>query len=412
MISAPRILASLAVGLATGALLGRFGMADGPVRIADLIGGLWLDGLRMTIVPLVFLLIVTGVSSAARTGANGVARRVGPLFAALLLGSALAGAVLGGFLLSFWTPPEAGLLNGLQPAAKMPPLPAPSEIVRNLVPTNPVAAAANGAIVPLTVFALVFGLALSRLSPEARAATALFDAALEAMLLVVRWVLLLAPAGVFALALGAAGRIGLGLGGALLWYVGVQIAVTLALALAMYGLVLLSPVRLRAFAAAAAPAQAIAFSTQSSLASLPAMVSGCARLKLDEASTGATLPLAVAVFRIAAPASIVVVTLTLARLGGVEIGPYQLGIVILLATLNTLVIAGLPNQITFFAAYAPPAIAAGVPIELLPLMLAIDTVPDMFYTVTNVTADMTAATLTARRPAGQPDGQPEPAPIS
>ena len=67
-----------------------------------------------------------------------------------------------------------------------------------------------------------------------------------------------------------------------------------------------------------------------------------------------------------------------------------------MATLNTLVIAGLPNQITFFAAYAPPALAAGVPIELLPLVLAIDTIPDIFYTVSNVTADLAVTAVAAR----------------
>ena len=86
-------------------------------------------------------------------------------------------------------------------------------------------------------------------------------------------------------------------------------------------------------------------------------------------------------------------TLALARLSGVELGWTQLAVVVAFATLNTLVIAGLPNQITFFAAYAPPAVAVGVPIELLPIFLAVDAVPDIFYTLSNVTADLAVTSL-------------------
>jgi Na+/H+-dicarboxylate symporter len=66
-------------------------------------------------------------------------------------------------------------------------------------------------------------------------------------------------------------------------------------------------------------------------------------------------------------------------------------------------VVGLPGQVTFFAATAPSALALGAPIELLPLLLAIDTVPDMIRTVANVTADLAAAALVAARtPAAAP----------
>ena len=107
--------------------------------------------------------------------------------------------------------------------------------------------------------------------------------------------------------------------------------------------------------------------------------------------------MAVALFRIAAPASIVIVSLALAHLAGVTLGPLQLAIIAGLVVVNALTIAGLPNQITFFAAYAPPALAAGVPIELLPLMLPVDAIPDMAHTLSNVTADHGVTALLAPR---------------
>jgi len=218
------------------------------------------------------------------------------------------------------------------------------------------------------------------------------------MLMIVRWVLLLAPLGVFALAFGVGAKIGLGAGAALAHYVGVQIVVTAILGLAMYPLAIFAGrVKPGAFARAAFPAQAVAASTQSSLASLPPMLSGAKRLGLPADSSSVVLPLAVALFRIAAPASIVIVTLALAKMSGVPVGPAQIAIAVLLASVNTLVIAGLPNQVTFFAAYAPPALAAGVPIELLPLLLAVDTIPDIFYTITNVTADVAVTSVVSNR---------------
>lgn len=98
-----------------------------------------------------------------------------------------------------------------------------------------------------------------------------------------------------------------------------------------------------------------------------------------------------------APAAITLAILALAKLNGVELSLAQLALVVPLSVLNNLVIAGLPNQISFFAAYAPVALAVGVPIELLPLFLAVDTIPDMFATTANVTADLAVTTLLTER---------------
>lgn len=408
MSNAARILAGLAAGLILGTLGASAGWSIGrAVAVAGVLGGLWLDGLKMTVIPLVFCLIVTGIASATATaGAGGVTRRALFLFVGLLLVSALVGASLGSALLGAWSPP-AGALDGLRAAlgtGEIPKIPPVAEWFRTLVPTNVVSAAAEGAIVPLTIFALFFGLAAARLPlAQSRALLGFFEATAQAMLTIVGWVLLLAPIGVFGLAFGVGARLGLGAAAVLAHYVSVQIVVTVVLGLAMYPLAALAGrVKLRTFAKAAFPAQAVAASSQSSLASLPPMLAGAGRLDVSATTASVVLPLAVALFRIAAPASIVIVTLAMARMSGLEIGPAQIAIAALLASINTLVIAGLPNQVTFFAAYAPPAIAAGVPIELLPLLLAVDTIPDIFYTVSNVTADLAVTTVAER--AGEAQG--------
>jgi Na+/H+-dicarboxylate symporter len=267
-----------------------------------------------------------------------------------------------------------------------------------MVPTNVVAAAASDAIVPLVLFALLLGIAVTRIGEaEHRAAvTALFAGFADALLVIVGWILALAPLGVFALAITAGARLGMDAGAALAFYVGLQIVLALILTLLMVLLAATlggtSPAR---FAAAAAPAQAVALSTQSSLASLPAMLAGAQRLGLAEQSTAVVLPLAVATFKISAPLTGVVVGLTLAKLAGVEVGGWQLLAGILLAAISTLAVVGLPGQVSFFAANAPPALAMGAPIELMPLLLAIDTLPDMIRTVANVTADLAATAVIA-----------------
>jgi Na+/H+-dicarboxylate symporter len=387
-----RILAGVIAGLVLGVLAG----AQNPfIPAAQLIGGAWLDGLRMTVIPLVFGLIVTGIGSTLRSGGAALTRRALASFVALLALSAGVGLALGELLFAGWALP--GPLAA--PDQALPALPATADTIRAMIPANPIGAAAQGAIVPVVIFALIFAFALARIeAARAQAIGELLAGVVDAMLVIVGWVLWLAPLGVFALAFAVAAQTGFAVGAALGWYVLVQIIATLALALIIYGLVALSRrVPIGPFVRAAAPAQAVAFTTQSSLASLPAMLAGARALGLARAEADMLLPMAVALFRIAAPASIVIVSLALAHLAGVTLGPLQLAIIAGLAVVNTLTIAGLPNQITFFAAYAPPALAAGVPIELLRLMLAVDAIPDMAYTVSNVTADLGVTALLAPR---------------
>jgi Na+/H+-dicarboxylate symporter len=397
------ILSGLALGLLAGiagpALLGP-GFASA-LPAAELIGGLWLDALRMTIVPLVFGLVVTGIAGASRTlAAGGIAARAFAAFLLLLIAAVIVTALIAFPALAFWSPDPAALEALRAGAAPPPPVPPLAQSIRALVPTNVIAAAAEGAIVPLVLFALLLGLAVAHIAePRRLALLELTHAIADSMLVIIGWVLRLAPIGVAALACVAGARLGLGIGAALATYVAIQILASLALIALCYLLVAaFGRVGLSRFAAAAAPAQAVAFSTQSSLASLPPMVAGAGRLGLPEPVTGLVLPLAVATFKIAAPLTALTVALTLAHLHGIEIGAAQLVLAGLLAIVSTLAVVGLPGQVSFFAANAPAALALGAPIELLPLLLAIDTVPDMIRTVANVTADLAAATLVAARP--------------
>jgi Na+/H+-dicarboxylate symporter len=398
---AARILAGLVAGLVGGYLAGPGSAALPAVQT---VGGLWLDALRMPIIPLVFALIVTGIGRSAELGGSTrVARRAIGLFVLFLSASAVFGVALGTAMFGRWQVRGLDAVRGA--GAPIPDLPPLAETLRALVPVNPVVSASQGAIVPVVLFALLFALALRRVDrSRAEAVTAVFQGTADALLVLIGWVLLLAPLGVFALAFDVAARSGLAVGALLAWYVAARVVGGVILLCAFVLLVAVTArTPLAAFLRAALPAQSVAFSTQSSLAALPAMLQGANGLRLPERHSGTVLPLAVALFRISAPTAIALAVLALAHLNAIVLAPAQLALVAVLAVLNNLVIAGLPNQISFFAAYAPVAIAVGVPIELLPLFLAVDTVPDMVATTANVTADLAVTTLLTEREAAGND---------
>jgi Na+/H+-dicarboxylate symporter len=394
------MLLALVFGFAAGTLIGtgRTGVID----TMRLVGGVWLDSLRMTIVPLVFALVVTGVADLA-TADDGPARRIGArlpfvLVAFLLLAAVVAALIVPPLLALFPLPAEtvAGLRANF-PASAPPAIPSTAEAIRAMVPVNVIASGAQGAIVPLVVFAVVLGLALSRIGRSRAAATLEpFRGLADAMIVVVGWVLRVAPIGIFALALAIGATAGIGAALALGHYILIQVVLALVLTMICYGLARWpGGVPLWRFARALAPAQAVAAGTQSSIATLPAMLASAERVGISDRDAAVILPLAVAVFKVTAPSGSLLFGLAMAWMAGIEVSLAQILIAIPLAVLSTLVVIGMPGAVSFFAAATPTAIALGAPLELLPILLAVDTIPDMFRTVANVTADVAVAAIVA-----------------
>jgi Na+/H+-dicarboxylate symporter len=399
-----RILAALVIGLVLGAVLAgnRVAGLDRMLAVAGPVGRLWLDALTMTVVPLVFALLVTGVSTAAESAsAGGVARRSIIWFAVLLVAASLLAVVVCVAILSFW--PIAGQASALGgTVGPPPPIASAGDWLVGFIPANPIKAAADTAMVPVVVFALIFGFAVTRIDPALRSGLIdFFRAIVEAMLVIVHWVLWLAPIGVLALAFAVGAQLGLGAAGALVQYVVVVASSCLAAALlcALIAIVAgrLSPL---AFARGALPAQIVAVSTQSSLASLPAMIEVAPSLGVERAAAGVVLPLAVSLFRAASAAANLAVAIYLGYLHGVTMGPGVLIVGALTAAAVSLAAVGLPAQVSFFTTIGPVCIAMGVPITLLPVLLAVETIPDIFRTLGNVTADLAVTRLAGRSAVG------------
>ncbi|WP_317128303.1 dicarboxylate/amino acid:cation symporter [Sphingomonas baiyangensis] len=399
-----RILLALFAGLAIGIGLATVqpGWAEAGSAVAQPIGTMWLNALRMTIVPLVVALLVTGVAATARAAkASRLAGRAIAIFIGFLwLSSALGAAITLTLLDWFPLPADAGsalraAFTSAAPAGEVPPF---SDFLVAMVPTNPIMAAAEDNFLPLIVFTLTFAFALTRLPDEPRdLLTRFFQAIADTMLVVIGWVLWLAPIGVGALAYVVGARAGTAAFGALVHYVAVVAGTgvlvwTLAYPTARLG----GGVPLPRFVRAVFPAQAVAVSTQSSLASLPAMLRGTEALGLPVATAGVVLPLAVAIFRFTGPAMNLSVALYVAHVFGMALGPEQIAIGIAAAAITTLGAVSLPGSISFVSSIAPIALAMGVPIEPLALLVAVETMPDIIRTLGNVTMDVAVTSMVSR----------------
>ncbi len=395
-------LGGLAAGLIVGLLLARAGTPPAVAAAADLIGGLWLQGLQMTIVPLVVALLVMGIvrTVAAAEAGRMAAYSLGQFFAALAAGTLMAALAMPLLLDAFPIPAAAvkalseGFATG--PAG---PVPSLAAFLKALVPENVFAAAAASAILPLVVFFALFAAAITRLPAEPRRLLAmLFEAVAGAMMVVIGWVLKLAPIGVFALALTVAAKSGTAAIVALGHYILLVASIGFVVFLGAYVLALVGARQpFGRFAREMLPAQAVAISTQSSLASVPAMLAVCARLGLKEKSGEFVLPLAVALFRATGPAMNLAVAIYVARLTGVELSPPVLASGIAVALLTTLGAPSLPGAISFVSSIGPIALAMGVPVGPLALLVAVEVLPDIMRTVGNVTMDVAVTATVDRR---------------
>jgi Na+/H+-dicarboxylate symporter len=415
MSQALRILISLVVGLALGIALAKWtpGVGEHILVYTKLIGGAWVHGLQMVIVPLVVALLVVGIATSAEAARAGRIALMALLsFVAILWANTLLSAFLTPLLLRLFplrTDWAAALRASLPPADPNAHIPTLLEFFDKLVPTNIVNAAANDAFLPLTLFAMVFAFAITRLETDRRKMLVdFFQSIADAMVVVIGWVLKLAPIGVFCLSLGVGMEAGAAAFGALVHYVMVVSTLGILVTLSAYPLAMIGArVGIGQFARAALPSQVVALSTQSSLATLPAMLRSSEALGAPASVSGVMLPIAVAVFRATSPAMNLAVALYVAHLTGTHIGPGQLAAGVATAAITTMGSVSLPGTASFFASVAPVSVAMGVPIEALGLLVAVETVPDLFRTLGNVTMDVAITATVAARSGITTEGEGE-----
>lgn len=411
-----RILLGLALGVAVGFAVNLLGLAQQPawrdavLPLLDFVGRAFIRLITMVVIPLVVASLLTGVASLGdlrklgRMGGKTIVYYLGTTTVAITLGLALALWVKPGSRLGAGSRDALAAEYGaeaagrVQVAAERPTL---AETLLEMIPSNPVAAAAQGNLLPLIVFVLVFGAALSLVAPERREAVLrFFHGVNDAAMRVIDWIMRLAPYAVFALLAVVTSRFGLDVLRSLAVYAGVVVAGLALHTLLTYGtlvtlLARMNPVR---FFRAAREAQLIAFSTSSSNATLPVtMETAEQKLGVSTAAASFVLPLGATLNMDGTALYQGVAVVFIAQIYGIELSLAALLTVVLTATLSSVGTAGVPSAgiVTLIlvlesiglAQYAAAGIA---------LILGVDRVLDMLRTAVNVTGDLSAAAFVAR----------------
>lgn len=399
------MLLALAAGLALGVASAGHTHMEWVVAAIEPLGTLWVNAIRMTVIPLVVGLLASGILQGAEQRRLGVlGARSLPVFVALLVGGGLFAVVVAPMLFGTLSIDPATALalresaNAAGTAETVSKLPSVTQRIIEVVPANPVKAAADGAMLPLIVFTLGFAIAATRIGQPGRERLGrVFQALADASLVLVKWVLLAAPVGVLALGAGLGLRMGVAAAGAIGHYV-----ISLCVVLAGYTALLyplaaaVARVSLRTLVAAALPAQAVAISTRSSMAALPANITAAReRLNLPAEATGFVLPLAVSVFRPNVPIAWVTGVLFLGALYGVDMSTGTLVTLVLTATAMSFGVPGLPSASLLLL--APVLVSIGLPAEGVGILIAVDVIPDMLKTTANVTSHLVATTLVSGR---------------
>ena len=402
------VLGALAVGLLLGIVSPHWteALRSGVGATASIVGGLWLKALEMTVVPLIIGLLVTGIAQSAEAARGGrIAGRSVLWIVIFSTASAAIGAALILLLLRL-VPLSSSSVGALRSAmASAQPIHAQAAsgsvtgFFNDLVPENIVSAAANSDILPLVVATLLFALAVSRIAPRRRASLVDFFAGVtDAFLVIIGWVLLLAPVGVLALAFGLGAAAGGAAFAALVHYIALVSGVGLVITIAAYPVgVMGGRIPLARFARALLPPEGIAISTRSSLACLPAMLTGARQIGIRDEVADVTLPIAVALFRATGPAMNTAVAIYVGYAVGLHPGVGAIVAATLVGAVMSYPAISLPGEISYISSIAPIALALGAPIAPLALLVAVEMIPDIVRTLGNVAADVALTAVVDRR---------------
>ena len=391
---------AIALGLLGGLGLGLIAAVTGSPTLLTLAGAVepvgtaFVNLLKMVVVPLVATTLFVGVAGMGDLKRLG---RVGTMAMVFFAATTLIGVLLGmgvmRLLLPFADQAAARSVSGAAHAAP-PQLPGPVEFLVGLIPANPVQAAADGALLPLIVFVVLFAAATGTL-PEARRRPliALADALTAALIHLVRWVLWAAPVGVFALAAPVFARSGWAMLQSLIVFI---LAVFLGLVLLVAAVYLPAASVLgrrgpAQFFKACLGSQLIGFTTTSSPATIPAMLDGTDALGVSRDVSGLVIPLGASLNRAGSALFQGAGVIFLGWLYGVPLPLAGVGGAVLATFLVAFTVAGVPSASV--VSLAPALIHVGVPVDGLGVLLGVDRIPDMLRTAANVTGTITAATL-------------------
>lgn len=379
-----QILIGLVLGVVVGLLF-----KDGAKLLAPL-GALFLNAIKMLIVPLVFVSLVAGITCMQDTAKLG--RISVKTIAIYLVTTAFAVSI--GLLFGALFAPGADMNMVASTAVEAKQAPSLVEILVGLVPSNPVTAFAEGNILQIIVFAIALGVSMNLIGEKAAPTVKLFNSLAEVFYKLTDLVMRFAPIGVFALIAGVVANHGIEVLLPLAGVIGVIYLASIAHLLLVYGgmltmLARLSPLR---FFQGIAPALAVAFSTSSSSGTLPVSIE-CARknLGVSEGVAGFVLPVGATINMDGTAIYQGVLVLFIAQAFGVDLNAGQYLMIILTATLASIGTAGVPGAGLIMLGLVLTSV--GLPLEGVALIAGIDRILDMARTMVNVAGDLMTTTL-------------------
>jgi Na+/H+-dicarboxylate symporter len=379
-----QILIGLTLGVATGIAFKQDALILAPL------GALFLNAIKMLIVPLVFVSLVAGITSMRDSAKLG---RISVKTIAIYLVTTAFAVSIGLLFGTLFTPGE-GMHMVASAATETKQAPTLISILVGLVPSNPVTAFAEGNILQIIVFAIALGVSMNLIGDKAAPAIKLFDSLAETFYKLTDLIMRLAPYGVFALIAGVVGSHGAEVLLPLAGVIGVIYLASLAHVLLVYGgllglLARLSPLR---FFQGIAPALAVAFSTSSSAGTLPVSIE-CARnnLGVSEGVAGFVLPVGATINMDGTAIYQGVLALFIAQAFGVDLTAGQYLMIILTATLASIGTAGIPGAGLIMLGLVLSSV--GLPLEGVALIAGIDRILDMARTTVNVAGDLMTTTL-------------------
>lgn len=388
------ILVAMVAGVVAGIVMGERAALFVPL------GTLFIQLIKMLVVPLVAISIISG---AATLGGSRSAGRIGLVSIGFIMVTTILSIVLA-ICAGLVFEPGAGLsaesVGAIMANASTAETAKPEMsfwgIVIGMIPANPIQAFAEGNILQIIVFGLFLGFGIAALDAEKRDPVIRgLNYLLEALVWCIGKVMLIAPIGVFGLMAEATGTFGFDVllkVANLLW---VDLLAVAVMGLVIYPLLLatLSRVKVSDFFRAMVRPQVIAFSTASSMATLPVTMGACAKLGISRQTAGFVVPLGATINMTGNAIYYTLVALFFAQFYGIELSIAHYVAITVTASLGSIGQAGVPGPTLMVVAVL---VAAGIPIEGLPLLYALDRVFDMIRTVLNITGDAACAAVTDR----------------
>ena len=360
------------------------------------VGELFLDALKMTIIPLIVAAVISGIASLGST--SGGLQRLGG-FTVLYYFCTTAIAVLVGLIIVNIIQPGAGItevsqvipdrVSGKEETGFV-------EIIRSLIGDNIIAAAAETKLLEVIVFSILFAAALSTVGERGKPLLAFFDGLNDVMIKIVIWIMYFAPIGIFALISSKLGDTG---GGEHFWreIAGVgKYMLTVIIGLTVHFMILLTILlvvskRGRQFIATMSKALITAFGTASSTATLPLTMECALEANVDKRAVKFVLPLGSTVNMDGTALYEAVAVMFIAQAYGIHMAPMDQVVIFITATLAAIGAAGIPEAglVTMVIVLT----AVGLPMEGIGLLLAVDWFLDRLRTTVNVWGDSVGSTV-------------------